>query len=79
MQISSNYSAFNFSSVYKSVTTKHTPPEIEKTKAATDLVEETARKESEQSAVTHREMLQLQAAQRITERTAETMSSTPDL
>ncbi len=74
MQISSSHSGFNFSSVYRSVTTKHTQPTVEQAAPSTGSSYGDAASEQ-----LRREALMLQSAYRASERAAETLTKTPDL
>ena len=77
MQISSNHSGVNFSSVYKSVVTRHTNAAVEQ-RPAPSLDVPSSGGEGE-SALTHHETLQLQAANRSAQRMADTLAEIPEV
>lgn len=79
MQISSNYSGFNSNSVYKSVVTHHSQPEVVSASNSSTSSGNTPRSEEAESDQMQRDALKLQAAQRAAERTAIQLAKTQDL
>jgi hypothetical protein len=78
MQISSNHSGFNFSSVYKSVVTRESPAQHEPAPVSSSS-KDIPHNDDDQVAKMHREALMLQAAHRAAERTADQIAATPEL
>ena len=79
MQISSNHSGYNFSSVYQSVVTRHAQPMHEKSPSDSVAREATSTGDDGKPERLQRETVMLQAANRAAGRAADQLDATPDL